>query len=182
MNKKWRSGQNLLITRNFRAYNMIENGMHNSIILITLLCKFNSFRYQYLFSANFIYHNYQILISFNLNPDPPPFQEKLQTTMYLHFNSKNDPKKNPMEFSFFMTKLSKKKPKFIIKKTTCCCMYMYIVSLYYVGLYACYIIQFFSKVFLLRVSKPPSLANIINARTTDYNHRKCYVLTHTSLL
>lgn len=88
---------------------MIENGMHCSIILITLLCKFNSFRYQYLFSANFIYHNYQILISFNLNPEPPPpFQEKLQTTMYLHFNSKKRTKKKPLEFSFFMTKLSKK--------------------------------------------------------------------------
>lgn len=95
---------------------MIENGMHNSIILITLLCKFNSFRYQYLFSANFIYQNYQILISFNLNPDPPPFQEKLQTTMYLHFISKKRTKKTPMEFSFFMTKLSKKSHNLLKKK------------------------------------------------------------------
>lgn len=135
-----------------------------------------------MFSANFIYHNYQILISFNLNPDPPPpFQEKLQTTMYLHFNSKKkNPPKNPTEFSFFMTKLSKKKKsQNLFKKTpTSCCKYMYIVSLYYVGLYACYIKQFI----LLRVSKPPSLAIRINARTTDYNHRKCYVFTHTSLL
>lgn len=75
---------------------MIENGMHNSIILITLLCKFNSFRYQYLFSANFIYQNYQILILFNLNPDPPPLSKinfKLQCTYILTL--KKEPKKKP---------------------------------------------------------------------------------------
>lgn len=157
---------------------MIENGMHCSIILITLLSKFNSFRYQYLFSANFIYQNYQILISFNLNPDPPPpFQEKLQTTMYLHFNSKKrTPQKTPRNSRFLWLNFLKKN---LFKKTpTSCCKYMYIVSLYYVGLYACYMKQFI----LLRVSKPPSLAIRINARTTDYNHRKCYVFTHTSLL
>lgn len=128
---------------------MIENGMHNSIILITLLCKFNSFRYQYLFSANFIYHNHQILISFNLNPDPPPFQEKLQTTMYLHFNSKKRTPKNPPRNSRFLWLNFLKKATIYFKKNpTCCCMYMYIVSLYYVGLYACYIIQFFQKFFI----------------------------------
>lgn len=119
MNKKWRRGQNLFITRIFRAYNMIENGMHCSIILITLLCKFNSFRYQYLFSANFIYQNYhdQILISFNLNPDPPPFQEKLQTTMYLHFNSKKrTPKKTPRNSRFLWLNFLKKKAKIYFKK------------------------------------------------------------------
>lgn len=158
---------------------MIENGMHCSIILITLLCKFKSFRYQYLFSANFIYHNYQILISFNLNPDPPPLSKKnfkLQCTSILTLKKRT--KKTPWNSRFLWLNFLKKSQNLLKKNPTSCCMYMYIVSLYYVGLYACYIKQFI----LLRVSKPPSLAIRINARTTDYNHRKCYVFTHTSLL
>lgn len=86
-----------------------------------------------------------------------------------------------MEFSFFMTKLSKKSHN-LLKKTH---------KLLYVHVHCIIVLRgslcmlhntVFSKVFLLRVSKPPSLAIRINARTTDNKHRKCYVLTHTSLL